>query len=78
VRQRRIRFWIEAALAAFSGFLFVLTGVMPDWIERVFGVEPDAGSGALEWGIVAFFALVTLVFVAVARREWRRPARLSA
>ena len=76
--RRRMRFWIESALACVSAFLFVLTGVMPDWIERVFGVEPDRGSGALEWGIVAVFALVTLAFVALARREWRRPARLSA
>jgi hypothetical protein len=76
--MRRKRFWIESALAAVSGFLFVLTSVTPDWIERVFGVEPDAGSGALEWGIVAVFGLVTLAFVVLARREWRRPARLRA
>jgi hypothetical protein len=73
-----VRFWIEAALALVSGFLFLLTSVTPDWIERVFGVEPDAGSGAVEWGIVTVLALVTLAFVALARREWRRPARLGA
>lgn len=78
MRQRRVRFWFEAALALMSGLLFLLTSVTPDWIERVFGVEPDAGSGAVEWGIVAVLALVTLVFVALARREWRRPARLRA
>lgn len=70
--QVRARFWIEAALAALTGALFVLTLISRDWIERIFGIEPDEGSGALEWLIVAVLLVVTIAFIAAARAEWRR------
>jgi len=72
-RPRR-RFWIEAGLSVLSGVLFVLTLVVPDWIEAVFRVDPDHSSGALEWVIVAGLLVATLAFSLLARREWRRPA----
>jgi hypothetical protein len=49
----RRRFWSEAAAAVASGLLAVVTVIWPDWIERGFGIEPDQGSGELEWLIVA-------------------------
>lgn len=70
--QVRARFWIEAVLAALTGALFLLTLVSRDWIERIFGIEPDEGSGALEWLIVAALLVVTVAFIAAARNEWRR------
>ena len=70
----RRRFWIEAGLAALSAILFVLTLSVPDWIEAVFGVDPDRGSGSLEWVFVAGFVLTTALFSLLARREWRGPA----
>jgi len=68
----RQRFWIETALALASAALFVVTLVWKDWIEIVFRVDPDAGSGALEWAIVAVAVCSTFVFAALARSEWRR------
>ncbi|SES49277.1 hypothetical protein SAMN04487983_107718 [Streptomyces sp. yr375] len=68
----RSRFWVETALGAVSGLLFLVTLIWRDWIELVFGVEPDAGSGAVEWLIVAVAALVTVLCVLGARAEWRR------
>jgi hypothetical protein len=69
----RKRFWIELGLGVLSGLLLVLTLVTREWIELLFGVDPDGGSGALEWVIVACLVLLTLVFSALARREHRRP-----
>ena len=40
------------ALAFGIGTALVATLGDPEWIEAVFGVEPDGGSGALEWGLV--------------------------
>jgi hypothetical protein len=70
----RRRFWIELALAAVTGVLAVVTLISHEWIEIVFGVDPDGGSGALEWGIVVVLALATVVFALLARVEWRRSA----
>jgi hypothetical protein len=70
--QVRARFWIEAVLGTLTGALFLLTLASRDWIERIFGIEPDQGSGALEWLIVAALLVVTVAFIAAARSEWRR------
>jgi hypothetical protein len=72
MNRRSMRFWIEIGLAVASGFLLALTLVTREWIELVFGVDPDGGSGALEWLIVACLALLTLLFSAFARHEHRR------
>ena len=71
-RRSRRRFWVEAGLAALSGFLFALTLVLPDWIEAVFGVDPDQHSGSLEWVITAVLGVTTVAAVVLARREWER------
>jgi hypothetical protein len=73
----RARFWLEAILAALTTGLFVLTLVSRDWIERIFHVEPDGGSGALEWLIVAVLLVVSISLIVAARTEWRR-ARTAA
>ncbi|HEX7581452.1 MAG TPA: hypothetical protein VF321_00070 [Gaiellaceae bacterium] len=73
--QLRTRFWIESALAGASAFLFALTLVWKDWIEAIFGVDPDHSSGAIEWAIVAALLVVTLVATLLARAERRRAYR---
>jgi hypothetical protein len=65
-------FKLEAGLAGLSALLFLLTLAWRDWIEIVFGVDPDHGNGSLEWIIVALTAAAAVVFAALARAEWRR------
>ena len=68
-------FWIEAILATASALLLVLTLVWEDWIEIIFGVDPDNHSGSLEWMIVIVCLCITIVFLVLARQEWRRAIR---
>jgi len=70
----RRRFWIELILAVASLALLALTIVWTEWIEFVFHVDPDAGSGELEWAIVGVTLMLTLAFSMLARMEWRRAA----
>jgi hypothetical protein len=70
-RALRRRFWVEAGLAVITLVLAIATAIWPTWIELVFGVDPDEGSGALEWAIVATLALVTLATTLAAGFEWR-------
>ncbi len=74
----RVRFWVETVLALVSGFLFLLTLFWHDWIERVFGVDPDEHSGSLEWGIVVVCLTVTIITAVLARQEWRRATAVTA
>ena len=73
-----LRFWIELGLGTLSGALLVLTLLWNQWIELAFDVDPDAGSGSLEWGLVALSLVLTLLFGALAALEWRRFERQSA
>ena len=68
------RFWIEVVLATITGILTVVTLLSREWIEIVFHVDPDGGSGALEWAIAVVLAFVTLGFSLLARAEWRHAA----
>lgn len=70
-----VRFWVELAMGLTSLALFVLTSLWPQWIELVFGADPDGGSGEAEWGLVAVFAAATVVLLWTARAEWRRGRR---
>ena len=72
--RRRVRFYVESALAV---ALALTTGLLlwhPDWIEVLTGADPDHGSGAAEWILVIVSATATLLLSGFARREWVRPA----
>lgn len=74
MRTTRRRYWFELGLAVLAGALAVLTLINHEWIEVVFRVDPDQGSGALEWGIVFAMAAIALVSGLAARAERRRLA----
>ena len=78
LRKARVRFWIEVILAVVTAALLLLTLISREWIEEVFGVDPDAGSGALEWAIVIALVVATVAFSLLARAEWKRGVALKA
>jgi hypothetical protein len=71
------RFWLEAGLAAASVVLLVATIFWKDWIEIVFRVDPDNGSGSFEWLIVGITAVAAVTCSILARMEWKRAQEVT-
>jgi hypothetical protein len=71
-RSPRTRFWVETGLATAAGIFTVLTALWKDWIEIVFGADPDHHSGSLEWLLAAGTLAVAICFCIAARHEWLR------
>jgi hypothetical protein len=71
----RRRFWAEAALASAAGILCLITPIWPDWIEFLFGWDPDQHDGSAEWMIALGLLIVAAMISAVAAGEWRRTGR---
>jgi len=67
-------FWIETTLGAASTLFLVLTLVWKDWIEIVFGIDPDNHSGSFELLVVVVCLGIAVPFSLLARQEWRRVA----
>ena len=73
----RCPLWVVVGAATITGTLALTTAIVPDWIELVFGWDPDQADGSVEWWLIIWFitaglCLVTVVLVAAATREWRR------
>jgi hypothetical protein len=75
--RRRARFWAELTLAAMSALCLALTIAIPDWIEHIFGIDPDHHSGLVEAAIAAVLLAATLLLGVLAHFEWQRPAGAS-
>ena len=67
----KVRLFAEAALSVTCAALAALTTVWPDWIEGLFGFDPDGHSGETEWEIVFGFGIAAVIFAVIARIEWR-------
>jgi hypothetical protein len=71
-RRIRVRFWLEVACGLLGCVLFTVTLVSHEWIELIFGVNPDGGSGSLELAIAFGLLAVAAGSGVLAVREWRR------
>jgi Ni/Fe-hydrogenase subunit HybB-like protein len=70
MRRRVSRlFWFETVLSSAAAVFAVLTAGWKDWVEIVFGVDPDHHSGLLEWTVVAAALVVGLCLALAARAE---------
>jgi hypothetical protein len=70
--ELRAKFYVATSCAVASTALFLVTLVWPAWIELVFRIDPDRGSGALEKAVVIAAAALALVFALLMHIEWRR------
>jgi hypothetical protein len=72
--MRRTSFALVGELVGVAAGLVMLfvTLVWRDWIELVFGADPDGGSGSLEWALVAAAIAVAVTAAILARLEWLR------
>jgi hypothetical protein len=77
-KRQQYRFRLELVVSVLAGVLAVLTAIWHNWIEEVFHVDPDAGSGALEWVIVLALALIALSLGAHARKSYVRAVGTGA
>lgn len=71
-KRLKARFTVEVLLGLASLGLAILTTINGEWIETLTGLEPDAGSGTLEWAIVIVLAIVGTVLGTLAVRDGRR------
>lgn len=66
------RFWGGAISSGASALLLALTLLNREWLEVVFRIDPDHGTGTFEWLLVALFVAAALGGALVARVEFAR------
>jgi hypothetical protein len=64
-------FKAEAAAAVLFGVMGVATIFWRDWIEAIFGWDPDHHNGSFEWFIVAALLIAAVLLGFLARRSYR-------
>jgi hypothetical protein len=74
----RFRAWLTTVMSLTSLALAGLTAVAPDWIEAVFHLSPDAGSGSVEVGSALAFLVAAVVSGLAAVFCWRQALRAGA
>jgi hypothetical protein len=66
--------WIEVVLASIIALLAIVSVLWRDWVERVFGIDPDHHSGFTEWELVVALSLAATLVATLAGRDWYRAA----
>jgi hypothetical protein len=73
----RVRIWVETIIGLAAAVLAIVTIFWKDWLEAVFGWDPDRHSGSTKWLIVLSLAVLAAILLPLARWERRRMARLG-
>jgi hypothetical protein len=66
------RFLAEAGVMTAFSLLAIFTALNHNWIELAFNVDPDSGSGWIEWALVAVPALGCALGAAAAYHGWSK------
>lgn len=70
------KIWVELLLGLMSAVLLTLAIVLPNWMELLFRLAPDAGDGSAERGFALLWAAISLLMFGLAGRAWRKHVRL--
>lgn len=64
-------------MATLAAGLAILSLITREWIELLFGIDPDHGSGALEWAVVGGLLVTSLALALVAAWDRKRQIAIS-
>jgi hypothetical protein len=64
-----VRVRVEMTVGSLAGVLGLVTIGYRDWIEFVFGVDPDGGNGAAEWLVVTSCLALSVALLLLALRD---------
>jgi hypothetical protein len=70
------RIWVELMLGLVSTVSLTFAIVLPNWMELLFRLAPDAGDGSAERGFALLWAGVSVLMFGLAGRTWRKHLRL--
>jgi hypothetical protein len=70
-RGSKARAWLETVLAVVGLSLCLLTLVWKEWIEFLFGLDPDRHSGALELLVAGALLVASVLLARQARWDLR-------
>lgn len=75
-RRVLVKVWVEMTLGMISAVSLSLAIVMPNWMERLFQLAPDAGDGSAERGFALLWAVISTLMFGLAGRTWQKHAQL--
>jgi hypothetical protein len=70
------RYRLQVFLATVSVILTITAAILPVWIERLTGLEPDGGSGELERLLAVVPGAISIIFGVLAYRTRRLLAQV--